>query len=67
MDELFLHEIDPCLTSLRERTISKITISHLLTNKHTDDVPSRRSFVSKERHANVTAETLQENFGIGPE
>ena len=67
MDESFLHEIDPCLTSLRERTISKITVSHLSTNENTDDVPSRRTFVSKERHANITAETLSENFGIGPE
>ena len=66
IDELFLHEIDSCLTSPRERTISKTTVSHLSTNGNTDDVPSSRTFVSKERHENITVETLAENFGIGP-
>jgi hypothetical protein len=39
--------------------------STLHTNSQ-QDIPSRRTFVSTERHAKVSAELLADRFGIGP-
>ena len=63
-DKPFLREIDSYLTNLWERAISEIAVSHLSTNENTQDVLGRRTFVSKDRHADIIAETLAENFCI---
>ena len=64
-DESLLHEINPCLTDLRERAMAKFTLSQINTNEVKTDVPTRRTFVSDERHNSVSAESLSENFCIG--
>ena len=53
-----MHEIDPCLTDLRERAISKIIVSQISTDTDLEDLPARRTFVSSDCHNNITAEIL---------
>lgn len=60
-DHAILNEIDPTLVQLRERIISTMNI-----DENTVDVPTRRTFVSHDRHTRVTADTLAERFLSGP-
>jgi hypothetical protein len=66
--ESLLHSINPCLTNLREQLISR-SINETSTQYHPDleDVPARWTYVSTERHTQVTSERLADRFCIGPE
>ena len=59
-DDAILHSIEPSLIQLQERAISMV-------EKHDhDDIPSQRSFTSKERHQKISSQRLAELWGIGP-
>ena len=60
-DEALLHEINPSLVPVERHQLSQIETVYEQT-----DVPARRTFVSNERHAKVSAELVAERFGIGP-
>ena len=64
-DESQWHEINPCLTCLRERTIFNVNVSLLPMNDNTMDLVLRRTFVSSDRHTTVTVETISEKIMIG--
>ena len=53
-DECILHDINPSLIKIKE----------LLTDAH-NDVPIKKSMISRERHKSVTAQSLSELWGIG--
>ena len=59
-DEALLDSIDPSLVHVSQR------IAEVDTVYEQQDLPSRRTFVSMERHAKVSAELLADRFGIGP-
>ena len=68
-DEAILNEVNPVLIQMTERIISKTEIndSHVISDdREMDDVPSRRTFVSTERHKRISAESLSELWAIGP-
>ena len=67
MDESLLHEIEPSLSSLKETFMSKIIVSHIITQNESDDIPARRIFVSNKRHMKVTTKPLSEKIMIGQE
>ena len=60
-DESVLCDINPCLIQLKELMTSKLNSAH----SESFDVPSRRTFVSTERHLKHTAENLSELWSIG--
>ena len=62
-DETLLHTIDPTLTNLKELMIQKVRVASIGDGS---DVPSRRTFVSTDRHMKVTEDILCERFGISP-
>lgn len=62
IDATMLNEIDPTLIQLKERIISTLSFTTTF-----EDVPTRNTFVSTERHSTITAETLAERFLIGPD
>ena len=57
-DSAILHDTDPSLVELKE-------IATSIMNPPRSDVPTRRSFVSHDRHLETTAEILSELWGIG--
>ncbi|KAI2496598.1 Reverse transcriptase (RNA-dependent DNA polymerase) [Fragilaria crotonensis] len=65
-DDALLHSVDPSLVQVghlpRSRHIPEVDS---ITYEH-QDIPSRRTFVSTERHVKVSAELLADRFGIGP-
>ena len=70
-DDALLDSMDPSLvhacrtmTELHRRRRERI--SEVDTVYEQQDVPSRRTFVSTERHAKVSAELLADRFRIGP-
>ena len=61
-DEAILSEITPSLVQLKEMCIAQIN-----TNEHDNEsFPARRTFVSRKRHAELTADSLSELWHIGP-
>jgi hypothetical protein len=60
-DEALLHEINPFLAPVEQHQLSQLE-----TVYEQIDVPARRTFVSNERHAKVSAELVAERFSIGP-
>ena len=61
-DHSLLHSISPSLVQLKERIISAIQ-----TDEHDLEVyPGRRTFVNKERQAQLSADSLAELWHIGP-
>ncbi len=45
---------------------SRIHLKAIATNESLQDTPLNRTFVSLDRHSNITAESLSEKWGIGP-
>ena len=68
-DEALLDSIDPSLvqvgTMLGRHDCRRF--SQVDTIYEQTDLPSRRTFVSSERHVKASAEVIAERFGIGPE
>lgn len=68
LDEALLHSIEPSLVNLKERMINKISRIPS-TNNHYDydleELPSRRTYVSHERHSKINENTLYDRFCIG--
>jgi hypothetical protein len=65
-DASLLHAIDPSLVDLH----AQLNRCHCITKSNitnTQEVPIRHTFVSHERHTKVTADSLADNFCIGPE
>ena len=61
-DEAVLSEITPSLVQLKELCVKKLqAVSHL-----NEVFPARRTFVTKERQTQLTAESLSELWSIGP-
>ena len=65
-DEALLDSIDPSLAHVTEQLLKRQRLSQVETAHDQVDTPARRTFVSDERHAKVTAELIAERFGIGP-
>jgi hypothetical protein len=70
-DDALLDSIDPSLAHLGQRLSERYRcrverVSEVDTVYEQQDVPSRRTFVSTERHVKVSAELLADRFGIGP-
>ena len=65
-DDAYLDSIDPSLVRLGERLRRKNdrVNAQVETTFDQTDTPGRRTFVSDERHAKVTAEMIAEKFGI---
>ena len=65
-DDAFMDSINPSLVRLGERLHAKQQRFNAQVDSVYDhtDTPARRTFVSDERHAKVTAEALAEKFGI---
>lgn len=74
-DEAQLHQISAALTNLKESIIAKIStcfnpivqLQQTYQTPSIDEPPSRRTFVSGDRHAKLTADLLADRFCIGPE
>jgi hypothetical protein len=64
-DDALLVSMDPSLArtaeSLQQRQISKTE-----TIYENDDAPTRRTFISDERHVKLSADLIAERFGITP-
>ena len=60
-DDYLLHSVDPTLIGLRERIIESTTVEEW----HHEDVPSRRTFISTERHKKLSAESISDLWCIG--
>ena len=60
-DEYLLHSLEPSLVELKERIIKSVE----LEPRHHEDVPSRRTFVSTERHNRLSAESIADLWCIG--
>ena len=56
-----MFEISPSLVQLKEVLTENINVNHT----ESFDIPSRRTFVSTDRHLQQTAENLAELWGIG--
>ena len=65
-DEALLDSIDPSLAHTAEHLRKRLRLSEVETTLEQIDIPARRTFVSDERHAKVSAELIAERFGIGP-
>ena len=66
-DDAILDSIDPSLVRLNEQLYKRQrVIAQTETVYDQTDTPSRRTFVSDERHLKVTAELIAERFGISP-
>ena len=60
-DEAILSEISPSLVQFKELTINKVQIK-----QHPNEViPGKRSFINRERHAELTSKSLSEKWFIG--
>ena len=67
-DDALLHSVDPSLVQvgqLLSKRSRHLAEADAITYGH-HDIPSRRTFVSTERHVKVSAELLADRFGIGP-
>ena len=61
-DEALLSEVSPLLVQMKEVSMVQVNIE-----SHDNEIfPGRRSFVSKKRHAQLTADSLAELWGIRP-
>ena len=58
LTDSILHDMDPSTVLLKEISISKVI-------QQQDDVPTRKSFISYDRHLKQTAENLAEMWCIG--
>ncbi|KAI2505807.1 Reverse transcriptase (RNA-dependent DNA polymerase) [Fragilaria crotonensis] len=67
-NDALLHSIDPSLVRVGELLSKRLQqASEVDTTVYEHlDIPARRTFVSTERHAKVSAELLADRFGIGP-
>jgi hypothetical protein len=67
-NDALLHSIDPSLVRVGELLSKRLRqASEVDTTVYEHlDIPARRTFVSTERHAKVSAELLADRFGIGP-
>ena len=66
-DDALLHSIDPSLAHFGQLSSTRLRqLSEVDTVYEQEDIPSRRTFVSTERHVKVSAELLADRFGIGP-
>jgi hypothetical protein len=65
-DEALLDSVDPSLVNVTAQIRKKQCISQVILLYDQLDAPARRTFVSDERYAKVTAELVAERFGIGP-
>jgi hypothetical protein len=65
--EAILHNIDPCLTHMKERMVANMNSIPMPISlpSNDDDLPARRTYVSTERHNKVSAEKLADLWGIG--
>lgn len=56
-----LHSIEPSLVELKERMIQAINVDAPIT----DDIPSRKTFISSERHNKLCADKIADLWGVG--
>ena len=61
-DEALLSTVSPSLVSLKELCISNVNVHENLNEEY----PGRRTFISRKRHDDLTAESLSELWSIGP-
>jgi hypothetical protein len=66
-DEALLHSIHPVLANLKELMTQRSIAKTTTYDRDLEDTPSRRTFVSTNRHSNITADHVAERFGIGTE
>lgn len=65
-DEALLDSIDPSLAHKSPQLSKRPRLSQIETIFDQLDTPTRRTFVSDERHIKVSAELIAERFGNGP-
>eukprot|EP00980_Cylindrotheca_fusiformis_P017728 scaffold5568_cov59-Cylindrotheca_fusiformis.AAC.1 len=63
--------MDDLMSNLKELLISKVNVECQASEVQQEvargtDVPSKRTFVSTDRHMKLTADLLADRFGIGP-
>lgn len=69
-DDALLHSIDPSLTDLKEQLMAKVPRNIAQVTRYEDsleDLPTRQTYTSTERHSKISAEVLADRFGIGIE
>ena len=69
-DGALLHAIDPSLTDLKEQLMAKVPrqIAQVTRYENSlEDLPTRQTYSSSERHTKISAEVLADRFGIGLE
>jgi hypothetical protein len=64
-DDALLDSVDPSLVHLGRQLCTHHSVAQVDTVYEQRDIPSRRTFVSTERHEKVSAELLADRFGIG--
>ena len=55
-----LHSIEPSLVELKERMIQAVNVDATI-----DDIPSRHTFISSERHNKLCADKIADLWGVG--
>ena len=66
-DDALLDSVDPSLVHVsKQLNLQKCRVSEVVTVYNQEEIPSRRTFVSAERHMKVSSELLADRFGIGP-
>ena len=60
-DEAILSDITPSLVQLKEMCVSAINVQ----SHHNYVIPSERTFISRERHPQIDAESLSDKWNIG--
>lgn len=67
-DEALLHSVGHESLDLKERLTAQLSkVQKYEYDEELDDIPSRRTFTSTERHAKLTADIISERFGVGIE
>ena len=70
IDEDLLESIDPALSGLKEKLVALVPRYVAEVSRYDDsleDIPTRQTCTSTERHAKMSAEVLADRFGIGLE
>ena len=70
IDEYFLETIDPSLSGLRkklEKLVPRYVAEVSRYDDSLEDLPTRQTYTSTERHIKMSAEVLADRFGIGLE
>ena len=66
-DASLLHSVEPSLSNLKEQLLAKVPRNVAEVTRYNDvleDLPTRQTYMSTERHIKISAEVLPERFGI---